>query len=126
MYRRVAGREANDWSYPQYRLLSESGIYQSVAVQSGLDLSVTIGTRAELLWANIVSANYFSVLGMKPVLGRLFEENDDRGRGSDPLVALTYDCWQRRFAGAPNTTGRKLPVNGNPFVVVGVAPRDFH
>jgi predicted permease len=126
MYSRVAGREAHDWSYPQYRQLQESGIYQGVAAQSGLDLSVTIGTRAELLWANIVSENYFSLLSMKPVLGRLFEENDDRGRGSDAIVVLSYDCWQRRFAGDANAIGRKLLINGNPFVVVGVAPRDFH
>jgi predicted permease len=126
MYSHVAGRAANDWSYPQYRQLRETGIYHGVAAQSGLDLSVTIGARAELFWANIVSENYFSVLGMKPVLGRLFEENDDRGRGSDAIVVLSYDCWQRRFAGDPNAIGRKVLINGNPFVVVGVAPRDFH
>jgi predicted permease len=126
MYSRVAGREATDWSYPQYRQLQESGIFQGVTAQSGLDLSVTIGTHAELVWANIVSENYFGVLGMKPVLGRLFQEEDDRGRGSDAVVVLGYDCWQRRFAGDPNVVGRKVLINGNPFVVVGVAPRDFH
>lgn len=126
MYSRVSGRPAGDWSYPQYRALRESGIYAGVAAQSGLDLSVTIGSRAELVWANIVSENFFSVLGMKPVLGRLFEESDDRGPGSDPVVVLSYDCWQRRFGGNTGVVGSKLLVNGNPFVVVGVAPRDFH
>ncbi|HEY7097126.1 MAG TPA: ABC transporter permease [Terriglobales bacterium] len=126
MYSRVAGREAGNWSYPQYRQLRESGVFQGVSAQSGLDLSVTIGTRAELLWANIVSENYFSLMGMKPVLGRLFQENDDGGPGSDAIVVLSYDCWQQRFAGDPNAIGRKVLINGNPFVVVGVAPRDFH
>ena len=126
MYSRIAGREANDWSYPQYRELRDSGIYYGVAAQSGLDLSVTIGPSAELLWANIVSENYFSVLGMKPELGRLIDENDDRGPSSDAIVVLSYDCWQRRFAGDANAIGRKLLINGNPFVVVGVAPRNFH
>jgi predicted permease len=126
MYSHVTGRPANDWSYPQYRQLRDSGIFQDVAAQSGLDLSVTIGTRAELLWANIVSESYFSLLGMKPALGRLFQESDDRGRGSDAILVLSYDCWQRRFAGDPNAIGRKVLINGNPFVVVGVAPRDFH
>jgi predicted permease len=126
MYSRVAGREAGNWSYPQYRQLRESGIFQGVSAQSGLDLSVTIGTRAELLWANIASENYFSLMGMKPALGRLFQENDDGGPGSDAIVVLSYDCWQHRFAGDPNAIGRKVLINGNPFVVVGVAPRDFH
>jgi len=126
MYSHVAGREAGNWSYPQYRQLRESGIFQGVSAQTGLDLSVTIGTEAELLWANIVSENYFSLMGMKPALGRLFQENDDGGPGSDAIVVLSYDCWQHRFAGDPNAIGRKVLINGNPFVVVGVAPRDFH
>jgi predicted permease len=126
MFSQGSGRPVGDWSYPQYRALRDSKIYQGVTAQSGLDLSVTIGSRAELIWANIVSENYFSVLGMKPSLGRLFDESDDRGRGSDPIVVLSYDCWQRRFGEDPGVVGRKLLINGNPFVVSGVAPRGFH
>jgi len=126
MYSQAIGRSAGDWSYPQYLALRDSKIYQGVTAQSGLDLSVTIGSRAELIWANIVSENYFSVLGMKPTLGRLFDENDDQGRGSDPVAVLSYDCWQRRFGEDPGVLGRKLLINGNPFVIIGVAPRGFH
>jgi len=126
MYSQVPGKRVGDWSFPQYQELRDTGIYEGVAAQSGLDLSVNIGSRAELIWANIVSENYFTVLGMKPVLGRMFDESDNRGRGSDPLVVLSYDCWQRRFAEDPTVIGRKLLINGNPFVVVGVAPRGFH
>ena len=126
MYSQVPGKMAGDWSYQQYRQLQQSGIYQGVAAQSGLDLSVTIGTRAELVWANIVSENYFTVLGMKPALGRMFADSDDHGRGSDPILVLSYDCWRRRFARDSGLVGRKLLINGNPFLVVGVAPPDFH
>jgi len=126
MYSRVPGRMANDWSYPQYRQLRESGIYQDLVAQSDLDLSVNIGNRAELIWANLVTENYFTVLGMKPALGRMFEPSDDKGRGSDPIVVLSYDCWQRRFAQDANVIGRKILINSNPFLVVGVAPQGFH
>lgn len=126
MYSQVPGKMAGDWSFPQYQELRDSGTYQGLAAQSGLDLSVTIGTRAELVWANIVSENYFGVLGMTPVLGRMFDDSDNRGPGSDPVVVLSYDCWQRRFAQDPAVIGRKLLINGNPFVVVGVAPPGFH
>jgi predicted permease len=116
-----------DWSYPQYRELRDrAGIFTGVAAQSGLDLSVTIADRAELLWANIVSENYFSVLGMTPALGRLFLPEDDRGIGADPIVVLSYDAWQHRFAADPGVAGRVIRVNGHPFTVVGVAPRGFH
>jgi len=116
-----------DWSYPQYRELRDhSGIFAGVAAQSGLDLSVTIGDRAELLWGNIVSENYFSVLGMKPALGRLFLPEDDRGAGADLIAVLSYETWQRRFAADPVVAGRKIRINGHPFTVVGVAPPGFH
>jgi predicted permease len=116
-----------DWSYPQYRELRDHcGIYAGVAAQSGLDLSVTIDDRAQLLWGNIVSENYFSVLGMKPALGRLFQPEDDRGPGADLIAVLSYDTWQQRFAADPHVAGRKIRINGHPFVVVGVAPPGFH
>jgi hypothetical protein len=116
-----------DWSYPHYRELRDrSGIFTGVAAQSGLDLSVTIGDHAELVWANIVSENYFTVLGMTPALGRLFVPDDDRGPGSDPIAVLSDDAWQRRFAGDPTVVGRHIRVNGHPFTIVGVAPRGFH
>lgn len=116
-----------DWSYPQYRdLRDHSGIFTGVAAQSGLDLNVTIGDRAELLWGNIVSENYFSVLGMTPALGRLFLPEDDRGAGADPNAVLSYDAWQHRFAADPHVAGRNIRINGHPFTVIGVAPPGFH
>src|SRR5262245_59551249 len=61
-----------DWSYPHFRELRDrSGSFAGLAAQAGANLSVTIGDRAELLWANIVSEDYFAVLGMTPALGRL-------------------------------------------------------
>jgi predicted permease len=116
-----------DWSYPQYRdLRDHSGVFTGVAAQSGLDLSVTIGDRAELLWGNIVSENYFSVLGMQPALGRLFLPEDDRGPGADLIAVLSDDTWRHRFAADPHVAGRKILINGHPFTVIGVAPPGFH
>jgi putative ABC transport system permease protein len=116
-----------DWSYSQYRdLRDRSGIFTSVAAQSGLDLNVTIGDRSQLVWGNIVSESYFSVLGMTPALGRLFLPEDDRGPGSDPIAILSYDAWQHRFAADPHVEGRGIRINGHPFTVIGVAPPGFH
>jgi predicted permease len=124
-HREVEG--VGDWSYPQYRELRDhSGIFAGVAAQSGLDLSVTIGDRAELLWGNIVSENYFSVLGMQPAIGRLFLPDDDRGAGADPIAVLSYETWQHRFAADARIAGRTIRINGHPFTVIGVAPPGFH
>src|SRR5262249_15979305 len=116
-----------DWSYPHYRELRDrSGIFAGLATQSGANLSVTIDDRAELLWANIVSQNYFTLLRMTPAIGRLFLPEDDRGSGSDPIAVLGYETWQARFAGDPAVVGRGVRINGHPFTIVGVAPRGFH
>jgi len=128
LYSAYRGEEyVGDWSYPQYRdLRDRSGIFAGVAAQSGLNLSVTIGDRAELLWGNIVSENYFSVLGMKPAAGRLFAPEDDRGAGANPIAVLSHDTWVNRFAADPDVAGRPIRINGHPFTVIGVAPPGFH
>ncbi|HEY7186594.1 MAG TPA: ABC transporter permease [Vicinamibacterales bacterium] len=72
----------------------------------------------------LVSSNYFPALGLEPALGRFFgpEETDTR---SGPVIVISYDYWQTRFAGAADAVGRTLRVNGQDLTIVGVAPRGF-
>ena len=76
--------------------------------------------------AFFVSGSYFSVLGLRPALGRLLGTEDDRVDGQAESVVLSYAYWQRELAGASDVLGRKLTVNGAPLTIVGVAPRGFH
>jgi predicted permease len=95
----------------------------STVVSSGVNLfdgAVTDRVRCEL-----VSGNYFDVLGVGAAAGRTLGLDDDRTPGSHPVVVLSYAFWQRRFAGAPDIVGRSVTVNGTPFTVVGVAKRGF-
>jgi putative ABC transport system permease protein len=95
----------------------------STVVSSGVNLfdgAVTDRVRCEL-----VSGNYFDVLGVGAAAGRTLGPDDDRTPGSHPVVVLSYAFWQRRFAGAPDVVGRSVTVNGTPFTVVGVATRGF-
>ncbi len=92
-------------------------------MSSGVNLfdgAVTDRVRCEL-----VSGNYFDVLGVGAAAGRTLGPDDDRTPGSHPVVVLSYAFWQRRFAGAPDVVGRSVTVNGTPFIVVGVAKRGF-
>ena len=70
----------------------------------------------------LVSSNYFSALGLEPALGRFFgpEETDTR---SGPVVVISHDYWQTRFAGAADAVGRTVRVNGQDLTIVGIAPR---
>ncbi len=74
----------------------------------------------------LVTGNYFSVMGLSPVLGRSFNEGDD-GRSAAPVMILTYDYWQKRFGGDPSVVGRTLRVGGHAVTVVGVLqPAPFY
>ena len=74
----------------------------------------------------LVTGNYFSVMGLSPVLGRSFTEGDD-GRSAAPVMMLTYDYWQKRFGGDPAVVGRTVHAGGHAVTVVGVLqPAPFY
>jgi putative ABC transport system permease protein len=73
-----------------------------------------------------VTGNYFSALGVRPVLGRLFFIGEGEKPGDALLVVLGYSYWQRKFGGDPGVVGKQVLVNGQAAMVVGVAPREFH
>ena len=75
---------------------------------------------AELGWEAMVSQNYFSVLGISPVVGRSFAAADSYSE-----VLLSYNFWARRFESDPSVLGKTLKLNGKPFIVIGITPKDF-
>ena len=72
----------------------------------------------------LVSAGFFSPLGIKPLLGRDFVAEDDRP-GANPAVVLSYSLWSRRFGNDPNIVGKQITLNNQSYTVVGVAPQNF-
>ncbi len=128
VYAQRAKRPAGEWSYPQYREMRQAAAsaIADAALHTGADLNVSTGKRADLVWSEIVTENYFTVLGMQPTLGRLFTAEDDKGEGSDPVVVLSYDCWRSRFNSDTGIVGRRLLINHHPFTVIGVGPKGFH
>jgi macrolide transport system ATP-binding/permease protein len=83
------------------------------------------GQAEESLSAEIVSGNYFSVLGVKPAFGRAFLPEEDLTPGAHPVVVVSYGCWLRRFGGDPNLVGKQIILNKLSYTVVGVAPPRF-
>ncbi len=79
----------------------------------------------ELVTGQIVSTNYFDVLGVRPVLGQAFTPGADRAMGGDTVVVLGYGLWQRRFGSDPRIVGRSLRLNGQAYKVLGVGPPGF-
>lgn len=81
--------------------------------------------RAETVWGELVSGDYFDVLGVKPVLGRGFLPEENRAQNTSPVVVLSHGFWRRRFNADAAITGKTIFLNGSPFTVIGVAPATF-
>jgi len=78
------------------------------------------------MWGEIVTENYFQVLGVRTERGRVFNPSDtNRGPGGDPYLILSHSFWRRQFGGAPDILGRTIQINRHDFTVVGIAPRNF-
>jgi len=118
-------------SYPDYldwRSMSKT-IRDIVLVRDErLSIKRTSDGDAEPAWGALVSANYFSVLGVRPILGRTFLPNESAPlahAGSAPVVLLSYRLWQDRFSGDSGALGRPIWVNGLPMTIIGVLPQGF-
>ncbi|RPJ80005.1 MAG: hypothetical protein EHM13_12740, partial [Acidobacteria bacterium] len=73
----------------------------------------------------LASANLFSAMGVQPAIGRVFAPEEDTVPGRDAVVVLGHALWAQQFASEPSVVGRRVDLNGRPFTVIGVAPREF-
>lgn len=97
--------------------------FEGVLAVDAADINLTDQDETEKLKAEMVSGNYFRMLGVRPLLGRLIEEADDASAGSR-ICVISYRLWQERFGGGA-VIGRRVLINSTPFQIVGVTPRGF-
>jgi len=101
-------------------------VFSGLAAHTGLPLSITGGTGdPQQVFGEIVTGNYLTVLGAKPLLGRGFLPDEDQVPGAKLVCMLGYGEWQKRFGGDAGIVGRTISLNGQPFTVVGVMPKGF-
>jgi macrolide transport system ATP-binding/permease protein len=89
-------------------------------------LTLSDGGQAERIQGLIVSGNYFTVLRVRPALGRGFLPEEDKTASTHPVVVIGYGLWQRRFGADPGLVGRTVSLNAYPYTVVGIAPPGFN
>jgi predicted permease len=124
---RTAKAEFPTLSYPDYKdYRDRNTVLSSLAMYRIAPMNISRG-RGEnsRLWGYEVTGNYFDMLGVKALRGRVLHPEDDVKRGGHPLAVISYNCWQRRFAGDPNIAGKKVRINGLDFTVLGVTPPAF-
>jgi putative ABC transport system permease protein len=90
------------------------------------EMTVSDGNQAERVIGELVSGNFFNVLGVGAHLGRVFSDADDQAPGGDFVTVISYNYWRRRFDADPQIIGRKISVNNYPFTIIGVAAQGFN
>ena len=120
------GDTDNYFSYPMYKdLRDRNQVFQGILAAEKTELAVSWHNEAENTDAEVVSGNYFQLLGLKPALGRLFTQQDDTVKNANPVAVLGYNYWRTRFGGSPDVVGHSTLINGHPFTILGVAPQHF-
>ena len=120
------GGDQNYFSYPMYKdLRDQNQVFSGVAAADKAYTGITWHNQSEDQDTEVVSGNYFQVLGLKPFAGRLLTPQDDTAKNANPVVVLSYNYWRLRFNASREVIGQTLLVNGHPFTIVGVAPINF-
>jgi predicted permease len=117
---------SSDASYPDYQdYRAANTVTSGLAVVSVTAFHVSTGNATERVDGELVSANYFDVLGLHPAAGRLFTDADERDGSAESLAVVSFRLWQRRFAGDPGVIGSRIKLNGHDFTLVGVAAEGY-
>jgi len=115
--------DQREFSYPDYQDYLKNQVVDIAAYTGGGTILNSDG-QAERVFAPSVSANFFSVLGVQPVRGRLFQPDEDKQNGPR-VVVLGYPIWQSHFGGRENIVGQQLDLGGQTYTVIGVLPQSF-
>ena len=122
------GRTMNamTFSYPMYQdFRDRNDVFSGVLARFPLSMTIVWRGASERAKGELVSGNYFEVLGVGPALGRVFNAADDQTPGAHPVAILSHGYWQRRFGGDPSVLNQTITVNGHPLTIVGVSARGF-
>ncbi|HJS98385.1 MAG TPA: ABC transporter permease [Terriglobales bacterium] len=105
---------------------NQAGVFSEVFGYDTGSAGLSVDGKPGQFAFSAVTGNYFSALGVKPLLGRLFVPGEGEKPGDALTLVLGHAYWQRRFAGDPAVIGKHIAVNGRPAIIIGVAPRQFH
>jgi putative ABC transport system permease protein len=114
------------FSYPMYRDLRDRGTaFDGLIATAPAEVGIARNGASNLANAEIVSGNYFSVLGVSPARGRLLAPTDDTTPGSNPVAVLSFNYWKTHLGADAGVVGQTLSINGQPFQIVGVSAPEF-
>ncbi len=122
----IGGRTFPALSIPNYRdLRDRNTVLSGLAAYRFLPASLGLPGGSQRLWGYLVTGNYFDLLGVRALRGRVLRPDDDLRPGGHPLAVVTYACWRNRFGADPDIAGRTVKFNGMDFTILGVTPPEF-
>jgi len=117
---------AQTFSYPMYRdLRDRTEVFSGVFGRMAAPVTLTFNGQAERVNGELVTGNFFDVLGVRPAIGRVLTASDDGAPGAHPVAVLSYGYWMRRFGGDSAVLNATVSLNGHPMTIVGVSARGF-
>jgi predicted permease len=114
-------------SYPDYRdYRDRNTVLSGLAVYRMMAMNMSRGEAKNVrLWGYEVSGNYFDMLGVQAIRGRVLHADDDVKRGGHPVAVISYSCWRSRFGSDPDIAGKQVKIGGLDYSIVGVTPPSF-
>jgi putative ABC transport system permease protein len=114
------------WSYPQYQtFVAAQEVFEDTAVFAARDLNLAGDGEPERVRGEVVTERYPALLGIDPILGRTFTDDEAHRAGAAPVAIIGHGLWMRRFGADPSVMGRTIHINAKPYMIVGVLPRGF-
>ena len=122
---RVLEQQSPRFSYPFYASLRDNPVLTGVTARFSLGVNTRINGQIARVSGELVSGNYFSVVGTGAQMGRAFSPEDDQAPGAHPVAVISEGFWQRSFGSDPSVLGRDIDINSHAFTIIGVAAKGF-
>ena len=114
------------FTYPDLEAIRDGQqSFTGITAADILPMSLTGKGKPERVWGTVATANYFDVLGVRPMLGRGFLPVEDEKPGGAPVAVISYRLWQTHFGATPDIVGRAIEINQHSYTIVGVTPAVF-
>src|SRR5579864_6571281 len=114
------------FTYPDVQAIRDGQqSFGGIAACGFVTMSLARKAKPERVWGMVASANYFDVLGVRPILGRGFLPAEDEKPAGAPVAVISYRLWQGHFGGNPEIVGQAIEINQHPYTIVGVTPAVF-
>lgn len=117
---------SDEMSYPDFSdYRAQATLFEAMSAEEMLPVALDSENQNDVIWGQVVSGTYFDVVRVKPFMGRAFLPDEDRTAGAHPVVVISHNLWQQRFASDPNIVGKSIRMSNRGYEVIGVMPPTF-